>query len=269
MSGGEVVPDLPLTRAVAGSLTVVPTTGSTNSDLVDAASRLPDFAVVATFAQRAGRGRQGRVWQAPEGETLAASVLIRPTRADGTLVPTESWGWFPLLAGVALKRVLAELLPERPITLKWPNDVQIDGLKVSGLLAEMVWDDGRPSAVVMGSGINLTIPEEDLPTPTSTSLMLQGATGTAASIADRVYSAYLGELRTLTAALAADADLSDVVAAECDTVGRAVRVELPGGEFLRAVATGLDDDGRLVVREDESGRARAIAAGDVTHLRYE
>ena len=58
-----------------------------------------------------------------------------------------------------------------------------------------------------------------------------------------------------------------VLSSLCGTLGAEVRVELPGGQELLGVAERLDRDGRLVVR-DRNGEAQAVAAGDVTHLRY-
>src|SRR5690606_26581875 len=78
------------------------------------------------------------------------------------------------------------------VSIKWPNDVQIEGLKVSGLLAELL-----PTAdgVIVGAGLNLTIPAEGLPTPHSTSLQLHGADPD--DLLDRALAAYLRELKNL------------------------------------------------------------------------
>jgi len=90
-----------------------------------------------------------------------------------------------------------------------------------------------------------------------------------------VLSAYLRSLRELVpsfSAAGADAAASgilDLVSEWCSTIGQDVRVELPGGAHLLGVAVGLDATGRLVVRRNSDGRVQAVAAGDVTHLRYE
>lgn len=244
---------LPLSRAIAPDLELVPEIGSTNAELAARASRgaQPNFAVLVTTDQTAGRGRLGRQWVAPRDTTLAVSVLLHRDAGD--------LGWIPLLAGVAMRRAVSGLV-SAPVTLKWPNDVQVSGLKVSGLLAELV-----PGGVVVGAGLNLTMTAEQLPTPTATSLTLQGAD--ADGLLDRALAAYLGELRRLFAMLDRDAPaLRTAVAEACDTIGRSVRVELPGGGELLGVARRLDEQGRLVVAAD--GIEHAIAAGDITHLRY-
>ena len=241
---------LPLSSAIVDRLDVLDETGSTNAVLVERAraGTAPEFSVVMTTNQTAGRGRLGRTWVAPPGKTIAVSVL---------LTPTDRLSWLPLLAGLAMTRAVRSLVTGHEVTLKWPNDVQVDGLKVSGLLAELVPGAG----VVIGAGLNLTIDESELPTPVSTSLTLVGASPD--DLVDRALAAYLGELRGLYEGMLAGADIRAQVVAECSTIGRRVRVELPGGDDLYGTATGIDAEGRLVVDD------RVVAAGDVTHLRYE
>jgi BirA family transcriptional regulator, biotin operon repressor / biotin---[acetyl-CoA-carboxylase] ligase len=236
---------LPLSRAVAARLDVLDETSSTNAVLAERAraGTEPEFSVVMTTNQTAGRGRLGRSWVAPPGTTIAVSVLLAPAAPE----------WLPLIAGLAMTRAVRMLVPDRAVTLKWPNDVQVDGLKVAGLLAELIPGAG----VVMGAGLNLTMTRDELPTPVSTSLTLVGADPE--GIVDRALAAYLGELRALYRA----PDARSEVQRECSTIGRSVRVELPGGDTLFGTATGLDEGGRLIVD------GRAVAAGDVTHLRYQ
>lgn len=240
---------LPLSSVIAARLDVLDEIGSTNDVLVERAraGTEPEFSVVVTTSQTAGRGRLGRTWVAPPGRTIAVSVL---------LAPPERPDWLPLLAGLAMARAVRSLVTGHAVTLKWPNDVQVDGLKVSGLLAELVPGAG----VVIGAGLNLTMAESELPTPVSTSLTLVGVSPE--GLVDRALAAYLGQLRDLYEGMLAGADIPALLAAECDTIGRRVRVELPGGDDLYGTATGIDAAGRLLVD------GRAISAGDVTHLRY-
>lgn len=252
---------LPLSRAIVPALEFLPTAGSTNEVLVGRASEAPHFAVIATTDQTAGRGRLGRSWVAPAGKSLAVSVLLRPAGAS-----PDSLGWIPLLAGLAMTRAVSSVVSDHHVALKWPNDVQVDGLKVSGLLAELA---AGGSAVVVGAGLNLTMTEAELPTPVSTSLTLVGASHD--SIVDAALAAYLSELSRLYTAFAdagfdASRGLRSEVSAACSSLGRDVRVELPGGADLFGVASSIDELGRLVVVDD--GTPHAVAAGDVTHLRY-
>lgn len=243
---------LPLSRAVAPHLEVLPEVGSTNVELVARASARPveELSVLVTTNQTAGKGRVGRTWTAPPGKTIAVSVFLTPRESSRL-------SWLPLIAGLAMARAVRSLVDGHEVMLKWPNDVHVDGLKVAGLLAELVPGVG----VVVGAGLNLTMDETELPTPVSTSLTLMGVSRV--DLEDRALAAYLAELRALYDTFNAGASVRADIEAECGTIGRSVRVELPGGGNLYGTATGLDDDGRLLVD------GRAVAAGDVTHLRYE
>ncbi|MGH1547817.1 biotin--[acetyl-CoA-carboxylase] ligase [Leifsonia poae] len=247
-------------RAIVPVLEVLPEAGSTNDVLRQRAGGLPDLAVLVTDNQTGGRGRLGREWITPPGTALAISVLLKPVG-----LPSSAYGWFPLLAGLAMSRALGPLVPGG-VQVKWPNDVLIEGDKVCGILAELLPD---LSGLVIGAGVNLSQTREQLPTDTSTSLALAEAT---AVDADLVLSAYLIQLSTVYREfLSAGGDpirsaLRDEVVEACHTVGRPVRVQLPSGDDLLGTAVGIDEDGRLVVQSD-AGRT-AVAAGDVTHLRY-
>jgi BirA family biotin operon repressor/biotin-[acetyl-CoA-carboxylase] ligase len=279
--------EFPLSREVVSRFEYLAEAGSTNDVLVAHASGTdaaawPDLSVVVTDNQTRGRGRLGRTWLAPTGKSLAISVLLRPRSGDAPLSASH-YGWFPLLAGAAMTRAVREVVeasladrpvepgeesPEHFVTLKWPNDVLIDGYKVSGILSELLPD---AHGLVIGAGLNVSLDEHDLPTLTSTSLQL--VTGTVPD-PDAVLARYLTELRDLTRDfLAADADpvrsgLLQAVTELCGTLGSPVRVELPGGDDLVGTAVALDADGRLIVEDQANGELQAVAAGDVTHLRY-
>lgn len=263
---------LPRSASVAARLDLLVSAGSTNDELrrratgPDAAA-WPSFSVVATDTQTAGRGRLGRTWSAPPGASLAASLLIRAQ------LPPASFGWLPLIAGLAMRRALAGVGADAE--LKWPNDLLIDGRKVCGILAELV-----PGGVLIGTGVNLTLREDQLPVPTATSLALAGVDASA----DDVLAGYLAAMREELGALEAvggDPEATGVrsrVREACGTLGRAVRVELPTGVALVGTAEDLDGAGRLLIRPSPGapagsdnpgcGNVVAVTAGDVTHLRY-
>ncbi|MET4782106.1 biotin--[acetyl-CoA-carboxylase] ligase [Glaciihabitans sp. UYNi722] len=268
---------LPLSAAIANRFEFLNEVGSTNTELVSRASgalgeEWPDFSVLVTTSQTNGRGRLGRVWVAPPGSSLAISVLLRPTLPAGEPLGLEHYGWLPLIAGIAMTKAVATLVPEHSVTLKWPNDVQIDGCKVSGLLAELLLSR---ESVVMGAGLNLAFAEADLPTPTSTSLGLKGVVLAGEELADAALAGYLAELKALyTEFLRRGADpgasgVSQQLSELCSTLGQEVRVQLPGGDDLIGTAIDIDRSGRLSVRRSTDGRVVSVAAGDVTHLRYE
>ncbi|GAA3337271.1 biotin--[acetyl-CoA-carboxylase] ligase [Curtobacterium pusillum] len=259
-------PTFPLSRAAARAIgavfTAPDTTGSTNADLLALAPEQPHGSVLVTLDQTAGRGRLDRTWSAPAGETLAASLLVRAELDD------RDRGWLPLVAGAAMRDAIAAVVPDgSDVVVKWPNDVQIGGRKVCGILCQVTPD----GSVVVGAGVNLTIPADRLPTPTSTSLAVAGAHGCAADLADAVLAAFHGAVLEAVAALVAGGPAAETVRSHirsaCGTIGQRVRLELPDGTAEEAEAIGIDDEGRITIR-DRRGVSRGVAVGDVTHLRY-
>jgi BirA family biotin operon repressor/biotin-[acetyl-CoA-carboxylase] ligase len=269
---------LPVSSRAVPRLLLRDSAGSTNTELVRLAAdpELPAFTTLVTTDQTAGRGRLDRTWIAPAGTALAVSVLVRAPATNGPSTDARGLGWLPLAAGAAMFDAVSGVLPPGVrVGIKWPNDVQLDGRKVCGILSELVPAAAASPgiAVVIGAGLNLTMSVEQLPVPTATSLALSGADVTHRdAVIDRVLAAYLRSLTTLVTALwqcDRDAVLSGLRAAvveRCSTIGREVRVELPGGAQLHGRAVGIDELGRLQVRDDAE-QLTSVAAGDIVHLR--
>ncbi|MER6400454.1 biotin--[acetyl-CoA-carboxylase] ligase [Kitasatospora sp. NPDC086009] len=247
------------------ALDVVTETGSTNSDLAArAGAGAPQGAVLVAEAQSAGRGRLERQWTAPPRSGLFLSVLLRPDE-----VPVERYGWLPILVGVAAAATLSRVA-EVEVGLKWPNDLQVtvDGAerKLGGILTEL-----SGGAVVAGLGLNVSLREGELPVPTAASLLLAGAAVTDRSTLLRALLREFAVLYTEWTAAAGDPHASGLLAAyadRCTTLGRPVKVHLPGDRELVGEAVAIDGDGRLVVRTPDGAR-RPVGAGDVVHVRPE
>jgi BirA family biotin operon repressor/biotin-[acetyl-CoA-carboxylase] ligase len=232
---------------------VVAETGSTNADLAGAArAGAPEGSVLVAERQSAGRGRLGRQWESPARAGLAVSVLLRPSE-----VAVARYGWLPLMAGVALAEAVRKVA-DVDAYLKWPNDLLVPGdRKCGGILAEVI----EPGAVVLGIGLNVTLREDELPRPDATSLALAGA---ATIDRDpllrqllRSLSVWYGRWRT--------GDIREEYLLHCGTIGRRVRIELPGGGVREGVAADVDAAGRLVVTTEDG--QLTVAAGDVVHVR--
>ena len=245
-------PLAPALEADGFFLTVLASADSTNAEAAERArAGAPEGTVIVAESQTAGRGRQGRRWESPARAGLTFSVVLRPPAISG---------WLPLLAGLSVAVALREQAGVEA-GVKWPNDVLIAGAgaerKVAGLLAEV--PAGGNGAIVVGIGLNVTTRAAELPDGRATSLAIEGATTT-----DRgtLLKAVLRSLARSYASWLAEPDaLMPAYRAACVSLGREVRVELPGGEFYEGVATDIDASGRIVVAE------RSIAAGDVIHLR--
>jgi BirA family transcriptional regulator, biotin operon repressor / biotin---[acetyl-CoA-carboxylase] ligase len=264
---------------------VVPSTGSTNADLLARAltgqgpglTGQPEGVLLAAEEQTAGRGRIGRTWTSPPYAALTFSLLLHPA------VPAARRGWLPLLAGVAVATAVTDVTGV-PTRLKWPNDVltgtvqagsaqagtvQVGEGKLAGILAEAAGD-----AVVVGIGLNVSTEPAELPGPgpgalPATSLRMAGAT---ALNREKLLLAILACFERWYRAwrqAGGDPDRSGLRAEYTRlsaTIGRSVRAELPGGQALSGLAVGVDSDGRLLVRVSP-GSEVPVAAADVVHLR--
>lgn len=252
--------DYPITSSVASGLVALAETGSTNQDLLALAEseNHPEFFTLTTEFQSAGRGRLDRKWQAATGSSVMASVLVRP----GFSKPTGI-GWLSLMMAEAIRSALAEvgLTPK----IKWPNDVLVEGKKVSGVLAEANHD---LSAVVVGFGINVNQPLEELPVSTATSLLVSGASSLDR---DQLLAQIITNFKLLYSELAAaggdalKSGLRSKILLASATVGELVEVSFPDGSFAVGEAINIDEDGRLEVKT--SSKTLLVSAGDVLHLR--
>jgi BirA family transcriptional regulator, biotin operon repressor / biotin---[acetyl-CoA-carboxylase] ligase len=121
----------------------------------------PEGAVAAAEEQTEGRGRLGRRWLSPPRASVLLSLVVRPR------LPAARWPELSLVAGRACADALTSVTGLAP-AIKEPNDVLIAGRKVAGILAEA--SEGR---VVLGVGINVNVPAEQLPEPSATSLSVE------------------------------------------------------------------------------------------------
>jgi BirA family biotin operon repressor/biotin-[acetyl-CoA-carboxylase] ligase len=238
LQGAESIPPGLGTRApgwpAGWTVYEVAETGSTNSDMLEHHLSLPDRSVLRTDHQTAGRGRLDRRWDAPPGSNLLVSVLFHEVPAD----PGQ------LMRRVALAALGAvRAFSDAEATLKWPNDLLVDGRKLAGLLAQRA-DDG---SIVVGIGLNVGWAPDD-----------------AAKLGDGASPAQV-LAALLTAYDALPGDIEVLYRDHLATIGQRVRVELPDGK-LTGTAVDVESDGRLVVIDD-CAISHRLSIGDVVHLR--
>jgi BirA family transcriptional regulator, biotin operon repressor / biotin---[acetyl-CoA-carboxylase] ligase len=217
-------------------------TDSTNTRARElAAAGAPHGTVVTAGEQTEGRGRQGRAWTAPPGKALLYSAVVRPLDPGDALLP--------LAVPLAVCEAAERLQPGIECGVKWPNDVQVGGRKLAGVLIEARPQDGW---AVVGVGLNLAIAPEEFPPElreTATSLTGARIEEAAAALNDRL-AHWLGaeQPAVLSAWRKRDALRGQEIAWE-------------GGS---GVAGGIDDRGYLVVVVP-SGERVVLGAGEV-HL---
>jgi BirA family biotin operon repressor/biotin-[acetyl-CoA-carboxylase] ligase len=235
------------------------TTDSTNSEAerqLAAGSALP--LVILARQQTEGRGRRGRPWHSPAGGNLYCTFVFRPRLELARLQDFTLW------MGLNICELVTNFCKIDP-GLKWPNDLLLSGRKAGGMLTEARIDADQIRDLVFGLGLNLNGRAADLPREVqSTAISLAEATGApvdlnrfAAALIGRVLSAY---------ALFVENDYRDKFAelwARYDVLrGRPVTV-VQGTRTITGTATGIDDEGSLIVRLS-SGRTERFRAGEVT-----
>lgn len=215
--------------------------------------------VVITEQQTAGKGRRGRTWVSPAGLNLYFSAILRPE------LPPQRAPELTLVAAVALAEALREADAEALI--KWPNDVQLGGRKVAGILTELSAEPERVHFVVLGIGVNLNAGPEDFPPEVAST-----ATSLSQALGRRVNRALF--TTSLWGRLEEWLDLHHEVGFEpvrerWKELSATLRQEVlvrTGGSELRGVAEDIDTSGALLVRT-AGGSLERVLAGDVEQLR--
>ena len=218
-----------------------------------------DGLVVIADRQSSGKGRMGRQWESPGGVNLYASILLRPP-----VLPFEA-PKLTFLSAVAVCRAIKNCTGLQP-TVKWPNDILLNGAKVAGLLNEMSSETDQVHYVVLGIGVNLNMRAEQFPDDLrypATSLAI--ASGKAVSRLaftrsllqelDVLYQLYLEE---------GSSPIFTAWAELCELTGKRVQVDC-NNLLIEGKMVGLGGDGALLVRTS-AGKIESIYAGDVLPL---
>lgn len=231
--------------------------GSTNDALKDAArAGAAEGLVYVTDEQVAGRGRRGRTWAAPAGTSLLTSILLRPT----WLSPTDAF-LLTILAAVAAAEALETAGVK--IDLKWPNDLQIAGRKLGGILVETELSDNSVQWAVLGCGINVNWNPGEVPEIAATATSLMVELGEPLSRRNLLQTLLMRlDARYTALRHGARSALFNDWRSRLHTLGQHIRAETPQGVLL-GVAEDVTPDGSLVIRDDR-GIAHVVTAGDVT-----
>jgi BirA family biotin operon repressor/biotin-[acetyl-CoA-carboxylase] ligase len=203
--------------------------------------------VVITDEQVKGRGRLGRSWYTPPGTALIVSYVLHPQ--------VEHLPRITMMGAVSICEMI-EQVGAQAVGIKWPNDVQLNGLKVSGVLPETVWQGDRLVGVVLGMGVNVRI-DFNRTELDGKAISLETALGRSLNRLDLLvywlerldhWSAHLDEVyepwkRRLT------------------TLGQQVSL-MNAGETVMGIAESVEPDGALLVR-DSDGTVHRMVAGDI------
>ena len=204
----------------------------------------PDGAFVLADEQRRGKGRLGRTWYTPPGLALAVSMILRPT--------TQQMAQIGMMGALSVAQ-LCESLGLEDVGIKWPNDVQIAGRKVCGILPEAAWEQDRLLGVVLGMGVNVRVAFSGDLAATATSL--ESCTATRLDRTE-LLAELLGFLDGWRGQLGSAA-LFEAWRSRLNMLGKPVRV----GE-LQGLALDVEDSGALRLQTD-SGAIERVLAGDI------
>jgi len=212
--------------------------------------------VVVADEQTAGRGRMGHTWYSPADQAIYASILLRPKL---TVAQTN---WITMIAALAVLDVVAGIdfgagashAPTTTPTIKWFNDVLLNGKKLCGILVESSIVNDQIEYAVLGVGLNVNTDFADAP---------QEVRERATSLRE-AWSLVLDREQVLAQFLGDFADRYDRLcqthrspahdyAARVDTIGKWVRVQA-GDEMIEGLAVGVDDLGGLRVQTSNGER---------------
>jgi BirA family transcriptional regulator, biotin operon repressor / biotin---[acetyl-CoA-carboxylase] ligase len=252
-----------LTTRVMGrsGLVCLKETDSTNLQAkARAAQGADEGTVVVAETQTSGRGRRGRSWFSSAGRSIYASIILRPPMA-----PAQA-PQITLMTAVAVAQTLRETA-QLNATIKWPNDILIDGKKIAGILTEISTDMDVVDYVVVGLGINVNTLEKEMPADiraiATSALIQKGAPVERVTL----LCALLKNFERCYDQLKSDgfAPIMAQWRRMSDIIGQPVYVDVLEKRYTGIVAA-VDDDGVLIL-EDKQGHRHRIFSGDVTRLR--
>lgn len=211
--------------------------------------------VVADY-QNGGKGRRGRTWVMPHGKAIAMSLIVRPD------IRPEKASMMTLVTGMAVAEAIKKVTG-LDTKIKWPNDIVINGKKISGILTEMSAEMDGINYVVIGIGINANFtefPEELRETATSLQQQLGYPVDRGAIICMtmKIFEIYYERFMETQSMKGLAEEYQQMLV----NLDRQVRVLEPGNEYS-GVARGIDETGQLLV-EKENGETVAVYAGEVS-----
>ena len=233
------------------------TVDSTNNEIKRQAEQGGKEGLLAIAeSQSAGRGRHGRMWQSPAGSGIWMSFLLRPD-----ITPEQAAG-ITLVSAMGVAAAVREELG-LPAQIKWPNDIVINGRKLTGILVELSTDMESINYVAVGIGINVnnsSFPEEIRDKATSLSaecghrVKRSGIVASFGKHFERCYKIFMedGDMRRLR---------EEYEAALVNKDAEVIIIDADREKRRRAL--GINDAGELIV-EDSDGNTENIRAGEVS-----
>jgi len=243
-----------LTTRFVGRRIVYLTSTTSTMDVArqEAEAGTPAGTVVLAEEQTKGRGRFDRAWVSPAGKNLYLTLVMRP--------PLDRLRSLGIIAPLAIALAVEDSTGLAP-RIKWPNDVLIDGRKLSGILIESEISGSAVEYALVGPGINVNFDIEQSPEIAAIATSIKRELGRETS-REHLLAAFLNQFE----ALYEDAPTGDAVLQDwrsrLDTLGREVRVTFRD-QVYEGTAEDVDRDGNLILVQPD-GTRRTVEAGEVT-----
>ena len=245
-----------MTRRLGTPLYAMAEVGSTMDVARELAEQgAPGGACVIADRQTEGRGRSGRRWESPPGG-LYLSFILRPSR------PPDEWPSLSLVVGVALAEAVGALC-QLDVSIRWPNDLLVNGRKLAGILIEAHTGSSGGEWVVVGIGLNLLDAPTGLDQPATALREHLAHPPTRQELAAALFRSL--ERRYEAWTVGGFSSIRPVWLERSSLIGEGVSVSLPN-EKLEGQASDIDERGRLILRLD-TGVQRSVDVGDVRLLR--
>ncbi len=244
---------------IAGPVTWLNSVDSTNSYLANRvrSEDLPEGAMVIAETQTHGRGKRERPWFSPPGASIYVSILLRPGFPP-------AYAQLPTLIMAAAAAGAIQHRFRIQARVKWPNDIQVEGLKIGGILTEAVLRGTRIDHLILGFGLNCNVPADawpgDLRSKAASLNDWIGGSVNREALLVQILDIFGRDYR-----LALEGDFDSAVRgwrSLNDTLGCPVRILTPSGP-VEGVAEGLLTDGALVLRNPSTHEHREIRLGEV------
>lgn len=220
----------------------------------------PNGSIVIADLQKAGKGRRGRAWSSPSGEGIWFSLLLKPK------IQIRYASMLTLVMAIAVTKGIIRSTPLRP-SIKWPNDLILNGKKVCGILTEMSIQMDEMNHIVIGVGINVhnTIFNEEIQrTATSLALEMKNHALQRPIIRAELLENILEEFEQYYAVYCKTENLSAIFHEYNQyliNIGREVTIVEQENSY-HAVALGINEVGELLIKKD--GEIKKISSGEVS-----
>lgn len=217
--------------------------------------------IVSTNYQGSGRGRFKRKWVSPKGDNIQISILLRPTR--------EELKYLNMFASLAVLATCDQILGTKG-SIKWPNDIQINGKKISGILIETLIEGENVISSIVGIGLNVNLDVKDQKDieSTATSLKCENHRYVSRSL---ILKTLVNELNYYYSQIHNSKSLPLQWSRKLSTLGEMVTLSVgqnPNEPIVAGTAESINDDGGLIIRK-EDGSIFIANAGEVTLAKKE